>query len=216
MSSGIIYIATNTKNGKKYVGKTIKSLSQRRREHQSKAANGSKNAFHAAIRRYGKDAFVWSIVEEADESQLADLEIKYIALHNTHVKRRCGYNMTPGGEGVGSGELHPMYGRRGELSPTFGRQLTPEQKANLVHSGPRSAESCRKQSKTVAGEGNHFFGRSHSAESLEKMSAWQIGKTPSQTVLDILLVAAKRPRSEETKARMSAAAKARWAKRKAA
>ena len=53
----IIYMYTNTFNGKKYIGLTKRGTSKRNFDHVKKAREGKGNAFHAAIRKYGMDSW---------------------------------------------------------------------------------------------------------------------------------------------------------------
>jgi hypothetical protein len=55
--SGRIYQITNKINNKKYIGKTIKSLSTRFYNHCYASKNGSTTYFHKALRKYGKNNF---------------------------------------------------------------------------------------------------------------------------------------------------------------
>ena len=76
----IIYLITNTVNGKLYVGQTIHGLSWRWNIHKAMARRGNKVYFHAAIRKYGEEAFVPSVLASAENVQeLNELEIAFIA-----------------------------------------------------------------------------------------------------------------------------------------
>ena len=66
---GIIYRATNSYNGKVYIGQTITSLKHRRSEHLRDAVSDSVNHFHLALMQYGKDAFEWDILDEFSGSR---------------------------------------------------------------------------------------------------------------------------------------------------
>lgn len=94
----IIYKATSKTSGKSYIGKTINSLSQRKNEHLRKVKfSNHTNHFHNAIKKYGKDDFMWEIIDTCDdEDKLNSLEVKYIFEYDTY---NSGYNLTLGGEG---------------------------------------------------------------------------------------------------------------------
>ena len=94
----IIYKATSKTSGKSYIGKTTNTLKQRIGEHNRKSIKSKHtNHFHNAIKKYGKDDFIWEILDTCDsEVELNLLEIKYIKLHNTYGN---GYNLSLGGEG---------------------------------------------------------------------------------------------------------------------
>ena len=51
---GVVYLITNTVNGKVYVGQTINGLSKRWKGHKNDVRNGSQNPLHRAIRKYGE------------------------------------------------------------------------------------------------------------------------------------------------------------------
>jgi group I intron endonuclease len=95
---GIIYKATNIINGKSYIGRTMRSLEERKRCHlcASKNSNNYKAVFYKAIRKYGFNSFNWEIIETCLSYE--DLELAeewYIRLHNTFIPG--GYNMSCGG-----------------------------------------------------------------------------------------------------------------------
>jgi group I intron endonuclease len=97
-----IYIITCTANAKQYVGIT-KDL--KRRWGQHKTLNGSAPALHAAIEKYGMDAFAFTHIADAFDSECAcAIEQMLIKEHNTMSPN--GYNLTPGGEGVHGVKLH--------------------------------------------------------------------------------------------------------------
>lgn len=93
-SNGKIYCAHCITTGKKYIGQTTKNnLNLRISEHfvDSKKYN---HKFANALKKYGKDNFIWGIIEECEISLLNEKEIYWIENYNTVVK---GYNTSPGG-----------------------------------------------------------------------------------------------------------------------
>jgi hypothetical protein len=93
----IIYMATNIKNGKRYIGATKRALKVRRSKHYSDAKGKRRgcHVFNAAIRKYGEDAFEWTIISTAENyTDLMKEEIRLIAL------LRPEYNITRGGQGM--------------------------------------------------------------------------------------------------------------------
>lgn len=93
---GIIYLATNEKNGKQYVGLTVQSLASRKRGHENAAAAGKQHPFYAAIRRYGPESFAWEVVySSVPADELDALEIACIAWYGCQWP--YGYNLTEGG-----------------------------------------------------------------------------------------------------------------------
>jgi group I intron endonuclease len=93
----LVYLIENTKNGKRYVGQTIRSLDWRWRNHVRAAERGVTHLICSAIRKYGPDAFVRSVLATANSQEELDaLETKFILELGT--LSPAGYNLTTGGE----------------------------------------------------------------------------------------------------------------------
>lgn len=91
----IIYKVSNNANDRVYIGASSKHLNSRRSDHLQKANKGLEGKFYEAIRTYGPDVFVWSVIDEAsDIDELAQKE-KYWIQHYNSVKN--GYNSDSGG-----------------------------------------------------------------------------------------------------------------------
>ncbi len=89
----VIYQATNTITGDRYVGKDL-NWPNRRGAHLWLARRGGGFYFHSAIRKYGEDKFLWEIIEVvSDKALLAEREIVLIR------ELLPEYNLTTGGEG---------------------------------------------------------------------------------------------------------------------
>jgi hypothetical protein len=121
----VVYLATNSINGKRYIGATKHTIAHRRMKHFADASGPRPvcRAFYAAIRKYGEDSFVWSqLVECATSADAMKEEIRLIA------EMKPEYNITSGGQGV----LGVPYTqeRREKLSKSLkGRKMTPAQRA---------------------------------------------------------------------------------------
>jgi group I intron endonuclease len=151
----LIYKAINKINGKMYIGYTTTSLKKRIQLHKDKVKAGCNYIFYCAIRKYGIEKFIWKIIEKIDTfEKLKKREIYWIKKLNTF--KGPGYNMTEGGEGFGSGENHPCYGKRGKDCPNYGRHPTEE--------------TLKKMSEKKLGENNFMYGKHHAEETLNKMS----------------------------------------------
>src|SRR5947209_8783404 len=76
-----LYLVTNTMTGTQYVGKTIRPLPARWKEHLYRAHRGSESHLHRAIRKYGADAFKIQAFpfEPQDERSLNEWEKFLIA-----------------------------------------------------------------------------------------------------------------------------------------
>ena len=143
----IIYKATFP-NGKMYIGKTTKTLSERICQHKSDSNRHKNYAFYNAMNKYGFDNIKWEIIDDTakNENDLSQKEIYWIKYYNTyvHAGNSNGYNTTLGGEGVS------------------GLKYSDESKKNLR--------------KIRQGDGNAFYGKHHTNETKEKMSKSKMGK----------------------------------------
>ena len=99
----VVYRATNTTNGKAYVGYT-KNLERRKTNHRN-ITSKLDYAFSRALRKYGWGSFVWDILCEcAGKKEAVQKEIEFIASLKTFGVK--GYNQTTGGEGGFATESH--------------------------------------------------------------------------------------------------------------
>jgi group I intron endonuclease len=87
----MIYKATNKINGKIYIGRTVKTLEERKYNHEKSTDD---TYFHQALRKYGVDNFEWEVIHETDY----DNEQYYIEKYNS-LDRNVGYNTAIGGTG---------------------------------------------------------------------------------------------------------------------
>ena len=203
---GIIYIATNQINGKQYVGKTVRPLSERRVTHQLNATKGQKSAFYNALRKYGFDAFDWDVViDDVPDDDLNSLEIENIKWFDS--KAPNGYNLTDGGDGLNNPtqETRDKIGLANKNRPPeviekmrmaqLGKKASLETRAkmSLKRKGKKlncvrivSVETRAKISQSNMGHptsdetrakiGKAKLGQMHTAETRAKMSASQQGK----------------------------------------
>lgn len=188
MKAGIIYCYTNNINGKRYIGQTVDEKS-RRSAFRTKALyctslkNGGKlSKFDAARKKYGLDAFTYTIlceIEDSDEkllhSRLDDLETYYIKKYDTF---HNGYNSTDGGF---SGKLSEE--SRTKISESLkGRPMSELTYQKLCLTGyPHTEESKRKLSEKAKERfkdpSNHpMFGKHHTEETKHKISESRKGK----------------------------------------
>lgn len=150
-----IYKARNTINGKIYIGKDA-DWPHRQTKHIRMALKNSQLVFHRALRKYGSDAFEWSIIDSCETNEEAcRLEIFYIDKLQSFVN---GYNMTIGGEG-------------GNTSP--GRVLSEEEKERL-----RTLRLGKKQPKEAVEKTMAAVrGKKQSSEHIAKKVASRAGYT---------------------------------------
>ena len=69
----VVYMATNTVNGKRYIGATKHSLKRRKAGHLASYKRKMRNCsrFYAALRKYGPGAFEWVIVKSFETAEEA-------------------------------------------------------------------------------------------------------------------------------------------------
>ena len=162
----VIYMVTNSVNGKSYIGKTVQGVEVRWKGHLSYAHKDRelKSHFSRAIKKY--DESVWDICLlyisfKKDDDHLYNIEKQLIydldTFHN-------GYNSSPGGKGCGSGKSHHMFNKthtqeaKAKMSAVhLGRKHTTEQ--NMAQSlrqigvkhPPRSEEFKQSQREAMLG-----------------------------------------------------------------
>lgn len=140
----VIYRIRNTLNGDFYIGKTVQRMERRYAVHLANAARGLETHLYRAIRKYGRDLFVCEILENVDDDTILNEREKYwISALSPQ------YNMTHGGDGgdVSSspnyiaaikkrrsfkGCENPMFGKRKQSNPNYGRKRTKEQKKRML------------------------------------------------------------------------------------
>lgn len=106
--TGVIYVITNTLNGKQYVGQTRQKLSRRISGHKHSKI---KRGVDAAIAKYGwKGNFTVEVIETCPVDKLDEREIFCIATLNSKVPN--GYNLTDGGDG----NINPSEETRAKIS----------------------------------------------------------------------------------------------------
>jgi len=177
---GIVYKIVNTSNNKVYIGQTIQTLKQRKKDHLGCIKRLIRLRLYKALNEYGPDSFEWSILVNANSKiELDQLEKNFIIDYKS-TNKEYGYNMTHGGEGAEHLEeskkriSDALKGRRktkktrqlsslalkgkytGEKSSFFGKNHTPETKL--------------KQSLAQTGEKNHNWGKKATRETRKKQS----------------------------------------------
>jgi group I intron endonuclease len=152
MEDPVIYWIKNRLNGKFYVGSTTQRY-VRWKTHKKKLRAGTHHCAHlqAAWKKYGEDAFDFSVVEKVlcvDDLQAA--EDRWLI---AHVGKPYCYN-------AGRRSGAPMRGRTGEAHPSFGKVLPEEFKVRLREAALRQWEGSDPRT-----------GTTHSEEARAKISA---------------------------------------------
>ena len=198
MTEGKIYCAHCIFTGKKYIGQTRQKLLCNRIS--SHFVNADKNCvngkFQRALKKYGRNGFIWGIIEKCDIISLNEKEIYWIETYKTVEN---GYNLSPGGgqppeyyckeylveKPNRERELIKnlsQYCRNNDLNighiheTLYGKRLNHRQ-YKLI---PRSEEEIKKYNeerklredtsrKSCPGEKNGMFNKNHKDETKEKM-----------------------------------------------
>lgn len=197
-----IYCIEHIESGKKYIGKSI-DVNTRLRKHKLLLTNEefssdrvNRHLWHA-VQKYGWSAFKCYVVEELpNDTNLAEREIYWMDHFNT-LDRTFGYNIV---------RDSPEYvsvadETRDRLAKVWlGRKHKPETIAKMKEVWQTEArrklgkiqkhteEHKHNLSLQMSGEGNSFYGKTHSDESLDKMSAWQSHNYYEQYTLEGNLV----------------------------
>lgn len=164
---GYVYKITNTVNNKSYIGISIHEPEKNRiREHLAGRGN---RIIAKAVKKYGKDVFTYEILEEnVFEEFLPDLEVAYIANHNTVTPN--GYNLDTGGGGSG----RPSENARKKMSEAKkGKKLSTKHRLKISEANKgkkHSVEHRRRLSEGKTGESNPFYGKKLSTEHCRKIS----------------------------------------------
>ena len=164
---GLIYCATNIINEKKYIGQTKHSLKTRIKSHKHAAfGEVDKTYFHKAIKKYGMDNFMWSILCNVDNKKaLEKAEIYWIEYYDTI---NIGYNLK-------KGSAHGEYSReaRAKMSQSKkGKSLSEATKRKL--SIANKGKILSEEHKIKIGMANK--GRKRTIESIEKSRKACLGR----------------------------------------
>lgn len=205
----VIYCITNKINGKKYIGQSW-NFYNRKKAHISKAKHGEKSHLYDAIRKYGKESFVWEIVEWIDCDENAQLvldekESLWIDHYDTQNPDH-GYNVRDGGS-------------RGKHSLQTKEKLSKLRQG--VSYGPIHSEEWKKQLSENAKKNPLFSskGRILSDETKKKISESNTGKKHGDSTGRILSESTRnkisasltgRKASDDTKRKKSEAMKENW------
>jgi len=95
---GIIYRAVNIANNKIYVGKTTKTLTERRGDHAYRAKKrDGRIPFQLVILEYGIKNFTWEEIDQAESEDELNKKEKYWVAYFKADNPQFGYNITEGG-----------------------------------------------------------------------------------------------------------------------
>ena len=189
----LIYLVTNTINGKRYVGQTNQRLSSRWWSHVNRA---NCRALYSAIHKYGEKNFSVEVLCEVPTKELAnEFEQEYIVRYFTLAPN--GYNILSGGNErplMGEKQKEGLRERMVGNKIRFGTSLTEEAKQKLrlsnlgktlsqehrrkisaAHKGLRPTQESRERMRKAK------LGRTHSLETRLKMKQSQINRRARET-----------------------------------
>lgn len=136
-----IYMITNLKNGKVYIGQTKQRLQTRFSQHMTPTS--ACKGLRAAVKKHGRNSFqIMKLTTAKTQKQADSLEKLWIWLTRSD-NPKYGYNRTRGGSGNGIAFNSDI------------RQSMSEQRK---------------------GKGNSFYGKHHTKDAKDRMSAAHIGK----------------------------------------
>lgn len=158
MSTGKIYKITNLINGKIYIGKTVKALNIRFREHICTAKRWAReelenrkhpynSRLYPSMNKYGYDSFKIEQVEEVPVDMLKVRE-KYWIEFLSSTDDSIGYNISPGGLG---GPLFKGH-KQSEYCKQVSSALFKGVKQNKAFVKKRSRARARQMQSLVTGE----------------------------------------------------------------
>jgi group I intron endonuclease len=158
-----VYIITNLKNNKVYIGKTSRSLPRRMFEHKSKAKREANSLLCRAINKYGVDLFTIELLAAFEtENEAFVYEIEQIKIKKSNLPD-FGYNITAGGEG----QLNPNLETRIKIgSGKRGKKNSQETRAKI-------SESMK--GKTPWNKGSHKKTNNSLQEYFKTNSPWNKG-----------------------------------------
>lgn len=153
---GYVYLTTNLINGKTYVGQHHAGFFDTRYK-------GSGKIITQSLKKHGRKNFKVELLEWCDNQESLDnKEIEYIAKYRA--KGKAEYNITDGGSGTRGlfGEKNHFYGKKhtaltrmkisrtnkgkkGPLSPLYGRKMTPEHIAKTRRTGSTQSKETREK-----------------------------------------------------------------------
>lgn len=192
MNTWTIYMYTFP-NGKRYIGKTKRRLSQRQGNTSTWSGYRRCTLLWKAIQKYGVENILQDIIikEPMEDKKACEIEMYYIELYKTSVKKygtKYGYNLTAGGDGV----TNIAYS-----DDEYHRHAEQMRQNGLNHRNkPLSEEHKKKLSEAKRGSRHHMYGKHLSDETKER-----IGKANSK---ENMTEETRRKRSESKKKKVVA------------
>jgi len=172
----VVYRMLCIETGESYIG-CSKSFESRMRQHKSAAKQGKPNKIYKAIREYGFNNFIVSILYESDNKGLAEArEAEFIGVYDSF---NNGLNSTHHGKGGSSGRAPWNKG----VPRT---QAQKEHHSKMITGRKASAETKKKMSDSRKGDKHHYYGKTFSDEHKLKLSESHKGYEMPQSQKDAI------------------------------
>lgn len=188
-------------SGKVYIGQTVRAMHVRLQQHRALANGGSPLAVHCAWRKHGEPV-IDILSEHDDRASLNAAEIEAIASHGS--LSPVGYNIALGGH---DGAVKSSLVRAKMSASSMGVLHTDETKAKIAEGSRKNWENPEYREKVISAVNDSFTPERRAAisKAAKRTHAGKIVSDETKAKLRSGTVSA------ETRAKMSAAAKARGA-----
>lgn len=145
-----VYIISNIKNNKKYIGSCTSSIKQRLNNHKNELKKGKhRNTYlQRSFNKYGIENFTFEILEEHDPEFCISMEQYWMNMLNV-TNRKFGYNIAPvAGNSFGQKRTkqqrenisNSLKGKRkGILNPRYGTKWSEETRLKIANSSKNKA-----------------------------------------------------------------------------
>lgn len=209
---GFVYIITNTKNGKAYVGcKQYYSMSKKKTKHKWEMYTGSSKYLNKDIEKIGKEHFKFEVIAEyKNKRSLRYYEMYYQVKWNVLTATVEGsdnpafYNSYVGGKfyrpiesymphteetkikmsKAQTGEKHPLYGKK-HTEETIRKMREAKLGENNYWYGKKHTEETKnKMREAHTGEDNPMYGKKHTEEAKRKISEARLKRITKVKYID--------------------------------
>lgn len=191
-------------SGKVYIGQTVKSLKTRMNNHRQNMKLGSQLPVHNAWRLYG-EPLIEVLAKYEDAASLNAAEIEFIKSHGCISP--SGYNLADGG--APAGPKHPDT-RAKIAAKATGRKYSEETKALVRENSRKQWQDPEYRAKVLAGVTKSMTDERRAISKATMVAIWEKRKAEGwQFPEETRRKQSNRVASEETRAKMSEAAKRR-------
>jgi len=185
---GFVYIITNTKTGKAYVGYKQYFMGKKKRPYKWETYMSSSKYLTADIKKIGKKHFTFEVIAEYKNKRSLNYyemyhQVKYNVLNATleGSDEQAFYNHCIGGKKFYrpiESYQDPEYLKKlsDSLKGHFVSEETRKKLSERMFGKKHAEETKKKMSEAQKGEKNHMFGKKHTEETRKKMSEANTGE----------------------------------------